>query len=80
MFFTETGTRNFYDKNFLLLVVRHAMIFAKPSYKKDCGMYTAAFPEKPKIVYAIENPYAFCFSARLIAQRIPSREATTIPL
>ena len=39
MFFTETGTRNFYDKNFLLLVVRHAMIFAKLSYKKDCGMY-----------------------------------------
>ena len=39
MFFTETGTRNVYDKNLLLLIVRHAMILAKRSYKKDCGMY-----------------------------------------
>lgn len=44
MFFTETGTRNVYDKNLLLLIVRHAIIFAKLSYKKlsykkDCGMY-----------------------------------------
>lgn len=34
MFFTETGTRNVYDKNLLLLIVRRAMILAKLSYKK----------------------------------------------
>lgn len=39
MFFTETGTRNVYDKNHLLLIVRHEMILAKRSYKKDCGVY-----------------------------------------